>query len=163
MILFWLHNSYLSRIYLHWIKEIDIYHVFEHINYYFNNSWFDVGDLVLLLNVLIQIYVYLCWILSSLLFWWKSRSQGKFADTSWIILISTSFFSILGGGWKLWKRLSLFVAFPAVALCMLNTYLEHQKMTVHRPEFVKYEYLRIRNKRFPWGDGNKSLFHVSWQ
>ncbi|CRL00170.1 CLUMA_CG013445, isoform A [Clunio marinus] len=64
-----------------------------------------------------------------------------------------------GGGYKLWKRLSFFVAMPAVGLCMLNTYLEHQKMTVHRPEFVKYEYLRIRNKRFPWGDGNKSLFH----
>lgn len=67
----------------------------------------------------------------------------------------------LGGGHKLWKRLSLFVAIPAVGLCMLNTYLEHQKMTVHRPEFVKYEYLHIRNKRFPWGDGTKSLFHVS--
>lgn len=50
---------------------------------------------------------------------------------------------------------------PAVGLCMLNTYLEHQKMTVHRPEFVKYEYLRVRNKRFPWGEGNKSLFHVN--
>lgn len=44
---------------------------------------------------------------------------------------------------------------------MLNTYLEHGKMTVHRPEFVKYEYLRVRTKRFPWGDGNHSLFHVS--
>lgn len=69
--------------------------------------------------------------------------------------------SLLAGGYKLWKRLSFFVALPAVGLCMLNTYLEHQKMTVHRPEFVKYEYLRIRNKRFPWGDGTKSLFHVS--
>lgn len=69
---------------------------------------------------------------------------------------------VLGGGYKLWKRLSFFVAFPAVGLCMLNTYLEHQKMTVHRPEFVKYEYLRVRNKRFPWGDGTKSFFHVSF-
>lgn len=61
----------------------------------------------------------------------------------------------------MWKKLSFFVAMPAVGLCMLNTYLEHQKMTVHRPEFVKYEYLRVRNKRFPWGEGNKSLFHVN--
>ncbi|CAO1302540.1 unnamed protein product [Diamesa hyperborea] len=65
------------------------------------------------------------------------------------------------GGYKLWKRLSFFVAIPAVALCMLNTYLKHQEdhETYVRPEFVKYEHLRIRNKRFPWGEGNKSLFH----
>ncbi|KAG5679038.1 hypothetical protein PVAND_008639 [Polypedilum vanderplanki] len=64
-----------------------------------------------------------------------------------------------GGGWKLWKRLSFFVALPGVGVCMLNTYLEHQKHGHERPEFVPYEYLRIRNKRFPWGDGNHSLFH----
>lgn len=74
-----------------------------------------------------------------------------------------SFFFILGG-YKLWKRLSFFVAIPAVGVCMLNTYLEHQKEHAdghHRPPFVAYDYLRVRNKRFPWGEGNKSLFHVS--
>ncbi|XP_055681790.1 cytochrome c oxidase subunit 6A, mitochondrial [Lutzomyia longipalpis] len=64
------------------------------------------------------------------------------------------------GGWKLWKRLSFFVAIPAVGLCMLNAYLGHQKdHGKPRPEFVKYEHLRMRSKRFPWGDGNHSLFH----
>lgn len=86
-----------------------------------------------------------------------SRSLHCCCDKKFLILI----FLFSGGGHKLWKRLSLFVAIPAVGLCMLNTYLEHQKMTVHRPEFKKYEYLHIRNKRFPWGDGSKSLFHVS--
>ncbi|CAG2069354.1 unnamed protein product, partial [Timema podura] len=53
------------------------------------------------------------------------------------------------GGAKLWKRLSFFVAFPAVGLCMLNCYLMHQKETHERPPFVPYEHLRIRNKS-PW-------------
>ncbi|XP_067008695.2 cytochrome c oxidase subunit 6A, mitochondrial isoform X2 [Anabrus simplex] len=64
------------------------------------------------------------------------------------------------GGTKLWRNLSFFVAFPAVAVCMLNAYLKHQEESHHeRPEFIPYEHLRIRNKRFPWGEGNKTLFH----
>uniref|UniRef100_A0A1A9VSS1 Cytochrome c oxidase polypeptide VIa n=1 Tax=Glossina austeni TaxID=7395 RepID=A0A1A9VSS1_GLOAU len=64
------------------------------------------------------------------------------------------------GGHKVWKRLSFFVAFPAIGLCMLNSYLSHQEHAHHpRPPFVKYDYLARREKRFPWGDGTKSLFH----
>ncbi|KAK2723574.1 hypothetical protein QYM36_002053 [Artemia franciscana] len=65
------------------------------------------------------------------------------------------------GGWKLWKKLSFFVAIPGVGLCMLNAWLGHVKEHENheRPEFIPYEHLRIRNKRFPWGDGQKSLFH----
>lgn len=70
--------------------------------------------------------------------------------------------NFLAGGYKLWKRLTFIVALPSVALCMLNAYLKHQEEHAaghHRKEFVPYEHLRIRNKRFPWGDGQKSLFH----
>lgn len=63
------------------------------------------------------------------------------------------------GGYKMWKNLSFFVAFPAIGLCMANCYMEHQKEHHGHPEFVAYEHLRVRNKRFPWGEGQKSLFH----
>lgn len=64
------------------------------------------------------------------------------------------------GGHKLYKKLTLFVALPTCGLCMLNAYLGHlEDHKKPRPEFIPYEHLRIRTKRFPWGDGNKSLFH----
>uniref|UniRef100_A0A673WEY9 Cytochrome c oxidase subunit n=1 Tax=Salmo trutta TaxID=8032 RepID=A0A673WEY9_SALTR len=64
---------------------------------------------------------------------------------------------------RTWKILSFVVALPGVAVCMLNMYLKMQHHAAHHvePEFVPYSHLRIRSKRFPWGDGNKSLFHNS--
>ncbi|KAJ0176525.1 hypothetical protein K1T71_007704 [Dendrolimus kikuchii] len=64
-----------------------------------------------------------------------------------------------GGGWQMWKKMSFFVAFPAIGLGMLNAYLAHQEEHHERPPFVPYDYMRVRTKRFPWGDGQKSLFH----
>lgn len=61
---------------------------------------------------------------------------------------------------ELWRKVSLFVCLPCIAMAMVNTYLgqvEHAKKP--RPDFVPYEYLYIRRKRFPWGDGNHSIFH----
>jgi cytochrome c oxidase subunit 6a len=80
---------------------------------------------------------------------------------------SSQFFALQGsaataghgtGQWKMWKRLFFFVALPGIFTCALNTYLEHEKGH-ERPPFIPYEYLRRRNKRFPWGDGNHTLFH----
>jgi len=65
------------------------------------------------------------------------------------------------GGMRRWRLLTYFVALPGVAVCMVNAYLgelEHKKHA-HRPEFKPYDHLRIRNKRYPWGDGVKSFFH----
>ncbi|XP_072298854.1 cytochrome c oxidase subunit 6A2, mitochondrial [Eucyclogobius newberryi] len=61
------------------------------------------------------------------------------------------------GGARTWKILSFVVAFPGVAVCMFNAYLkgEHENDS----DFVPYSHLRIRTKKFPWGDGNHSLFH----
>merc|ERR1739838_289191 len=63
---------------------------------------------------------------------------------------------------RVWKILTFVVALPGVAVCMLNMYLkEQQHAAAHheQPEFTAYSHLRIRNKRFPWGDGVKTLFH----
>ncbi|KAK2583136.1 hypothetical protein KPH14_009160 [Odynerus spinipes] len=56
-----------------------------------------------------------------------------------------------------WKFIYYFVGIPAMALSGLNCYLNGGHGDP--PEFVPYEHLRIRNKRFPWGDGQRSFFH----
>ncbi|KAJ8938893.1 hypothetical protein NQ318_023210 [Aromia moschata] len=65
------------------------------------------------------------------------------------------------GSYKIYKLLTFFVGIPAIAVAGINTYQSKQsrKSECERPPFVKYEYLRRRTKRFPWGDGNKSFFH----
>lgn len=63
-----------------------------------------------------------------------------------------------------WKKISLFVAVPGL---ILTTYNSVQKETEHhhhvqehgRDPFVPYPHLRLRNKPWPWGDGNHSLVH----
>ena len=61
----------------------------------------------------------------------------------------------------LWRRIFYFVCCPAIVLCMINTYLEEVEHWAHykRAEFRPMEYLRIRTKKFPWKDGNHTLFH----
>lgn len=62
---------------------------------------------------------------------------------------------------ELWRRIFYFVCCPAIVLSMINTFLAEKEHWEHykRPEFKPYEYLRIRTKKFPWGDGNHGLFH----
>ncbi|XP_056147183.1 cytochrome c oxidase subunit 6A, mitochondrial [Lampris incognitus] len=62
---------------------------------------------------------------------------------------------------RTWKILSFVVALPGVAVCMANVFLKEQQHSHEQPEFTPYSHLRIRTKRFPWGDGNKTLFHNS--
>uniref|UniRef100_A0A3Q3WVZ3 Cytochrome c oxidase subunit n=1 Tax=Mola mola TaxID=94237 RepID=A0A3Q3WVZ3_MOLML len=63
------------------------------------------------------------------------------------------------GGARTWKILTIVLAFPGVAICMANAYMKMQASSHEQPEFVPYSHLRIRTKKFPWGDGNHSLFH----
>merc|ERR1711893_227407 len=66
-----------------------------------------------------------------------------------------------GGGMGTWSKLSYFVAFPGVGLCYINAQLKEKEHHAHyeKEEFIPYEHLRIRSKAFPWGDGQKSMFH----
>ncbi|XP_049825267.1 cytochrome c oxidase subunit 6A1, mitochondrial-like [Aethina tumida] len=63
------------------------------------------------------------------------------------------------GGYKIWKKLTFLVGFPSITLYGANIWLTHKTNDHEQAPFIKYDHLRIRTKRFPWGDGNKSLFH----
>ncbi|XP_028311518.1 cytochrome c oxidase subunit 6A2, mitochondrial [Gouania willdenowi] len=65
------------------------------------------------------------------------------------------------GGARTWKILSFVVALPGVAVCIANAYMKSKAHSHDQPEFVPFTHLRIRTKRFPWGDGNHTLFHNS--
>lgn len=63
-----------------------------------------------------------------------------------------------------WRRISLFVAIPGMTLTAYNSISKeaahHKHVEEHgRPGFTPYAHLRLRNKLWPWGDGNHSLIH----
>ncbi|AET40592.1 cytochrome c oxidase subunit VIa Ecym_6210 [Eremothecium cymbalariae DBVPG len=68
---------------------------------------------------------------------------------------------------KLWMKISMFIAAPAILLTGINTYFVEAKHARHR-EHLKhvpdeewprdYEYQNLRHKPFFWGDGDKTLF-----
>lgn len=67
----------------------------------------------------------------------------------------------------LWKKITFFVAFPVVALTAIpvtKIELDHAKHREHLRHLsdeewpTQYEYQNIRQKKFFWGDGDKTLF-----
>ncbi|CAG7835215.1 unnamed protein product [Allacma fusca] len=64
-----------------------------------------------------------------------------------------------------WKGITYFVCLPTIVVLTVKTFMpdpnvnEECKTHHERPKFVPYEYMRVRTKRFPWGDGNHSFFH----
>jgi len=74
-----------------------------------------------------------------------------------------------------WRICSFYVCPIAIAICSYIGIKEEMSHWAHRGEYVEYPYLDIRNKvlftftyrtiykynqqKFPWGDGNHTLFH----
>lgn len=57
-----------------------------------------------------------------------------------------------------WKKISLFICFPAIIICSIHCYFAESEHFSHpRPEFKKYDYMYIRTKPFPWGDGKATF------
>jgi hypothetical protein len=60
-----------------------------------------------------------------------------------------------------WRKLSIWVAIPALIISGVNAWRlwnEHWEHQAHLPpveERTEYPFMNIRNKAFPWGDGDK--------
>jgi hypothetical protein len=61
----------------------------------------------------------------------------------------------------LWRKLSIWVAIPCLLIASVNAWRlwkEHWEHKAHDPpveERTEYPFMNIRNKAFPWGDGDK--------
>ncbi len=66
-----------------------------------------------------------------------------------------------------WKKISFFLAIPAILICAVPVYRIEQEHAKHRKVLkaipddkwpAEYSYQNIRRKKFFWGDGDKTLF-----
>ena len=56
-------------------------------------------------------------------------------------------------------RIMSFLVFPVIFAVGYFVITDMAAEHKNRPEFTKYEYMRKRDKKFPWGDGERSFFH----
>ncbi|MFH4980754.1 hypothetical protein AB6A40_007463 [Gnathostoma spinigerum] len=61
----------------------------------------------------------------------------------------------------MWKKIFFLCSLPCLALVMYTSYVDHthHDRKAEREKYVAYPYLNVRNKPFPWGDGNHTFFH----
>merc|ERR1711974_477613 len=62
-------------------------------------------------------------------------------------------------GWQKWRTAFFLGAIPCIIAAHLSAFVFVDPDAHKRPEFKPYEYMRTRTKKFPWGDGNHTLFH----
>ena len=76
-------------------------------------------------------------------------------------LISKSFFFVCfaDSGWQKWRTAFFLGAIPCIIAAHFSAFVFVDADAHKRPEFKPYEYMRTRNKKFPWGDGNHTLLH----
>lgn len=65
-----------------------------------------------------------------------------------------------------WRKLSIWVAIPCLIISGVNAWRlwnEHWEHQAHLPpveERTEYPFMNIRNKAFPWGDGDKVRIYI---
>ncbi|KAI5803576.1 cytochrome c oxidase subunit VIa-domain-containing protein [Peziza echinospora] len=63
---------------------------------------------------------------------------------------------------ELWRKISIYVAAPTILVAALNAYKIYTEHAAHEAtpleERKEYAYMNIRAKKFPWKDGDKTLF-----
>ncbi|CCH42023.1 Cytochrome c oxidase polypeptide 6A,mitochondrial [Wickerhamomyces ciferrii] len=71
------------------------------------------------------------------------------------------------GTTNLWRKISFFIAAPAIVATAINTYYVEAAHAKHREHLAhvsdedwpkQYDFQNIRSKSFFWGDGDKTLF-----
>ena len=64
-----------------------------------------------------------------------------------------------------WRKVFWYVGIPVGILISVNTYYlekeHHEHLEAHPHEPEPYPHLRIRSKKFFWGDGEHTPFHNS--
>lgn len=60
---------------------------------------------------------------------------------------------------ELYRNIFLYISVPGIIIYGLYILAFKPDKEKPKPEFVPYEYLRIRKSTYPWGNGEKTLFH----